>query len=107
MAKWPWPDGQVAWFLARARRAADTNPRREELAWKLLSRLASDLPGGPVQNLSAWTKRLSLVNLRELLESTDAPAVRALAEREAGMPRRRGDIVRIRTLPSWWDLRER
>lgn len=105
MYRWPWPDSEVAWVVARARRALD-RPRVDELIDAFLIHLATaDFGDGPVRQLAAWVKRFSLNDLRREVESIEDKRLRALAEMEAGMPRRRGDIVRIRSKKSWWDVR--
>lgn len=106
MPGWPWPDEEVKWFTARARRALDGHPRPGRLISAVLVHLAThDVGDGPVRNLSVWAKKYSLRRLREYIEAFDAPGIRELAEAEAGVPRRRGDLVQLRTKATWWDIR--
>jgi hypothetical protein len=103
MYQWPWPAPEVDWFMARARRAVD-QPRADDLIEAFMVHLAVGLEE-PVENLAAWAKKYSLSGLRREIESVEDVGLRRLAEREAGMPKRRGDLIRIRSKQSWWDIR--
>lgn len=106
MSRWPWPDTEVAWFMARSRRVMDGHPRRDRLIQTLMVHLAThDHGGGPVRDLAAWAKKHSTGRLREHIETFDAPDIRHFAETQAGAPRRRGDLIQIRSKPRWWDIR--
>jgi len=96
---------EVEWFLARARRALPEQ-RADDLSTAFLVHLATvGIGGAPVENLAAWAKRCSLVHLRREIQSMQDSYIHGLAEAEAGMPKRRGDLIRVRSKLSWWDMR--
>jgi hypothetical protein len=98
---WPWPQHHVQWFLVRCRKALGEHPQRERIALRYLAHLATG--DEPIRDLAAWCRGQSLGRLRRRIEDAD---VLRLAEREAGMRKRRGDIIHLRTRPSWWDIRK-
>src|SRR5262245_29362336 len=123
---WPWPDVEVVWFAAKARRALAGRDDVDRLAKEFVLRLAIYGPvwraewrcacraglGRPVRSLKGWAQGHSLARLREHVETADdnryarSKRIHNLAEAEVGWPTGRGDFITVRrSHPSWWDLR--
>lgn len=103
MSRWPWPEAEVEFFRMRAMRAMEGHPRSSQLVHRFLIRLAAHgEPGSnrPVKTLKTWIKKEPQTRLRRRIQALD---VHELADREVGWPRRRGDIIQIRTKHSWWN----
>lgn len=94
-----WSTAEIAYFIHRATDVAEEEGHKDPrgLAHALLHRIAIDGEPGtqrPVHDLRRWTKRQSRNAIRAHLKKT-----------VHGGPQRRGDVVTIRTKPTWWDLR--
>lgn len=104
MSKWPWPQAEVDFFIDRATRVMEDHPQRHAVVRNFLISLAlPDSSREPVRELRKWTRGRSQRRLRQAIEEADLHRIAVAA---AGVPSRRGDIVQLRTKPSWWDVRQ-
>lgn len=92
---WPWPEDQLDYFGRKAMRAMADHERAGELCRSCLIWLALCGSGGfAVRDLRSWTRRVSLAQLREFVESFDTPGLREWVERQVGFPQASGGFGR-------------